>query len=242
MIIPTYNELENLPLILGRVRKARPDVHVLVVDDGSPDGTGELADELALADPEPGPRHAPHRQGRPGRGLPGRLRLGAGPAGTACWWRWTPTAATPPNSCTGCSTPSTTAPTWRSARATSTAERCATGPARRLVLSKTANTYSRVLLGVGIHDITAGYRAYRREVLEKTRPVRGRLQGLLLPDRPDLAHHQQRVHRRGGADHVHRTRTRRVEDERIEHPRGDGEGRPVGDRRPARPGPRRRSG
>lgn len=40
-------------------------------------------------------------------------------------------------------------------------------PWRRLVLSKTANTYSRFLLGVGIHDITAGYRAYRREVLEK---------------------------------------------------------------------------
>ena len=40
-------------------------------------------------------------------------------------------------------------------------------PWRRLVLSKSANTYARVLLGVGIHDITAGYRAYRREVLEK---------------------------------------------------------------------------
>jgi dolichol-phosphate mannosyltransferase len=40
-------------------------------------------------------------------------------------------------------------------------------PRRRLVLSKSANTYSRLLLGVGINDITAGYRAYRREVLEK---------------------------------------------------------------------------
>jgi dolichol-phosphate mannosyltransferase len=40
-------------------------------------------------------------------------------------------------------------------------------PRRRLILSRTANTYSRVLLGVGIHDITAGYRAYRRDVLEK---------------------------------------------------------------------------
>jgi dolichol-phosphate mannosyltransferase len=40
-------------------------------------------------------------------------------------------------------------------------------PYRRLVLSKTANTYARVLLGVDIHDITAGYRAYRREVLEE---------------------------------------------------------------------------
>ena len=51
VIIPTYNELENLPLILDRVHKARPDVHVLVVDDSSPDGTGDLADERALADP-----------------------------------------------------------------------------------------------------------------------------------------------------------------------------------------------
>ena len=40
-------------------------------------------------------------------------------------------------------------------------------PRRRLVLSRTANGYSRILLGVDIHDITAGYRAYRREVLEK---------------------------------------------------------------------------
>ena len=40
VIIPTYNERENLPLIVGRVHAARPDVHVLIVDDGSPDGTG----------------------------------------------------------------------------------------------------------------------------------------------------------------------------------------------------------
>ena len=52
VIIPTYNELENLPLIVGRVRKARPDVHILVVDDGSPDGTGRLADEMASAEPD----------------------------------------------------------------------------------------------------------------------------------------------------------------------------------------------
>ena len=50
VIIPTYNERENLPLILQRLHQARPDVHVLVVDDNSPDGTGKLADELASAD------------------------------------------------------------------------------------------------------------------------------------------------------------------------------------------------
>jgi dolichol-phosphate mannosyltransferase len=43
-IIPTYNERENLPLIVERVHKVLPAVHILVVDDGSPDGTGDLAD------------------------------------------------------------------------------------------------------------------------------------------------------------------------------------------------------
>ena len=79
VIIPTYNERENLPLILGRLQRRRPDVHVLVVDDGSPDGTGQLADELGSGRPRPGARAAPHRQGRSGRGVSGRLQLGAEP-------------------------------------------------------------------------------------------------------------------------------------------------------------------
>mgnify|MGYP002134518102 CR=1 FL=1 len=66
VIIPTFNELENLPLIMGRVHKALPDVHILVVDDGSPDGTGQLADELALADPDR--VHVMHRDAKDGLG------------------------------------------------------------------------------------------------------------------------------------------------------------------------------
>ena len=66
VIIPTFNERENLPLIVGRVHKARPDVHVLIVDDGSPDGTGDLADELALADPDR--VHVMHRPAKGGLG------------------------------------------------------------------------------------------------------------------------------------------------------------------------------
>lgn len=50
VIIPTYNELDNLPLITGRVRSAAPTVDILIVDDNSPDGTGELADRLAAED------------------------------------------------------------------------------------------------------------------------------------------------------------------------------------------------
>jgi dolichol-phosphate mannosyltransferase len=52
MVVPTYNERDNLAWIVGRLRAATPDVDVLVVDDGSPDGTGKLADELAAADPQ----------------------------------------------------------------------------------------------------------------------------------------------------------------------------------------------
>ena len=50
VIIPTYNEIENLPLITGRVRAAIPEVHILIVDDNSPDGTGDKADEFAAQD------------------------------------------------------------------------------------------------------------------------------------------------------------------------------------------------
>ncbi|GAA2564404.1 polyprenol monophosphomannose synthase [Mycolicibacterium diernhoferi] len=166
VIIPTYNERENLPLIVGRVHAALPDVHILVVDDGSPDGTGQLADELSLADPDR--IHVMHRVSKDGLGaaylagfdwglsreytvlvemdadgshapeeLPRLLAAVDGGADLAIGSRYVPGG---------------TVRNW---------------PWRRLALSRTANTYSRVLLGVDINDITAGYRAYRREVLEK---------------------------------------------------------------------------
>lgn len=166
VIIPTYNERENLPLIVGRVHAALPDVHILVVDDGSPDGTGQLADELSLTDPDR--IHVMHRVSKDGLGaaylagfdwglsreytvlvemdadgshapeeLPRLLAAVDGGADLAIGSRYVPGG---------------TVRNW---------------PWRRLALSRTANTYSRVLLGVDINDITAGYRAYRREVLEK---------------------------------------------------------------------------
>ena len=58
--IPTYNERENLPLVVRRVRAAVPDADVLVLDDNSPDGTGEVADRLAAVDDQV---HVLHRAG-----------------------------------------------------------------------------------------------------------------------------------------------------------------------------------
>ncbi|HHT31000.1 MAG TPA: glycosyltransferase, partial [Corynebacterium sp.] len=72
VIIPTFNERENLPLVVGRLRAAQPDVHILVVDDSSPDGTGDVADELAAEAPEQ--IHVLHREGK--GGLWGAYRAG----------------------------------------------------------------------------------------------------------------------------------------------------------------------
>src|SRR3978361_2135124 len=63
--IPTFNERENLPGMLQRVRAACPDVDILVIDDGSPDGTGEIADTAAGGDPS---IHVLHRSEKSGLG------------------------------------------------------------------------------------------------------------------------------------------------------------------------------
>lgn len=166
VIIPTYNELENLPLILGRVAKARPDVHVLVVDDSSPDGTGRLADEFAAADPER--IRVMHRTAKDG--------LGAAYLAAFDWGLQRGYGVLVEMDADGSHAPEQL---YRLLSAIDAGADLAIGsryvdggtvrnwPRRRLVLSKTANTYARLLLGVGIHDITAGYRAYRRQVLEK---------------------------------------------------------------------------
>ncbi|WP_350348108.1 polyprenol monophosphomannose synthase [Agromyces sp. G08B096] len=65
VVIPTFNERENLAAIIGRVRAATPGVDVLVVDDASPDGTGELADRLAATDASV---RVLHRAGKEGLG------------------------------------------------------------------------------------------------------------------------------------------------------------------------------
>ena len=65
VIVPTYNERDNIEIIAKRVRSAVPDAHLLIVDDNSPDGTGEIADKLAGGDPN---IHVLHRAGKAGLG------------------------------------------------------------------------------------------------------------------------------------------------------------------------------
>lgn len=166
VIIPTYNERDNLPLIVGRVHAALPQVHILIVDDGSPDGTGQLADELSLADPDR--VHVMHRVSKDG--------LGAAYLAGFAWGLGREYTVLVEMDADGSHAPEelnkllTAVDGGADVVIGSRYVRGGTvrnWPWRRLALSKTANTYSRVLLGVDIKDITAGYRAYRREVLEK---------------------------------------------------------------------------
>ncbi|HVV24284.1 MAG TPA: polyprenol monophosphomannose synthase [Pseudonocardiaceae bacterium] len=163
VVIPTYDERDNLGPIVGRLQTALPTAHVLVVDDNSPDGTGELADKMAEGDDRV---HVMHRAGKQGLGvayiagfrwglergyqvivemdadgshapedLP-RLLDALQDADLAIGSRYVPGGRTV---------------NW---------------PKSRWVLSRGANLYSKIALGVAINDITAGFRAYRRHVLE----------------------------------------------------------------------------
>src|SRR6516165_7679118 len=79
IVMPTYNERQNLEIIAGRIREAVPDAHLLVVDDNSPDGTGDLADKLAEADPRVQVLHRTEKAGLGRAYVAGFTRaLGAG--------------------------------------------------------------------------------------------------------------------------------------------------------------------
>ena len=164
IVMPTYNERQNLEIIAGRIREAVPDADVLVVDDNSPDGTGDLADKLAEADPRVQVLHRSEKAGlgrayvagftwaldrgydlivemdadgshRP-EDLP-RLLATSGGADAVIGSRYVPGG---------------TVVNW---------------PASRKVLSAGANIYTRAMLGVRVKDATGGFRVYKAETLRE---------------------------------------------------------------------------
>lgn len=165
IVIPTYDEREALPGTLARLRAAVPEAHVLVVDDSSPDGTGQWAESIAAQDPAV---RVLHRAGKQGLGpaylagfawglergyrllgemdadashrpeqLPGLLEAVRRGADLAIGSRWVPGGAVHD---------------W---------------PLHRQLLSRGANLYVRVLMGLGVSDATAGFRVFRAELLER---------------------------------------------------------------------------
>jgi dolichol-phosphate mannosyltransferase len=166
MVIPTYNEVANLADVVARVRRAVPEVDVLVVDDASPDGTGELADRLADDDRQVRVLHRARKEGLGAAYVAGfRVALDAGydligemdadgshqpeqlpallaaaaDADLVIGSRWAPGGSVV---------------NW---------------PWHRVLLSRGGNLYTRLLLGMPVRDATAGYRIFRRETLQTVR-------------------------------------------------------------------------
>ena len=162
VIIPTYDERENLPLILDRVFAANPAVHVLVADDSSPDGTGDIADARSAADDRV---HVLHRTVKEG--------LGAAYVAGFAWGLERGYDVLVEMDADGSHAPEQLPrllDALQHADVVLGSRYVAGGtvvnwPWRREFLSRGGNLYSRLALGVRIYDITGGYRAYRSEVL-----------------------------------------------------------------------------
>jgi dolichol-phosphate mannosyltransferase len=163
VVIPTFDEKDNLEPIVARVHAAVPAAAVLVVDDDSPDGTGQLADRLAAADDRV---HVLHRTTRTGLG-------GAYIAGFA-WARDAGYDVVVEMDADGSHSPEQL-PRLLTALAGADVvlgSRWVPGgevvnwPVSRRVLSRGGNLWTRLALGLPLHDATGGYRAYRRTVLD----------------------------------------------------------------------------
>jgi len=162
VVMPTYNERQNLESVAARVRAALPTADLLVVDDSSPDGTGDLADKLAEADPHVQVMHRPGKAGLGKAYIAGfgwalergydvivemdadgshqpehllSLVAALDYADLSIGSRWIPGG------------------------------RVVNWPKTREALSRGANLYTRIMLGLGVRDATAGFRAYRAATL-----------------------------------------------------------------------------
>jgi len=168
VVLPTYNEIENLEGILTAILDALPQAHVLVVDDGSPDGTGQLADTIAAREPRVAVQHRAAKEGlgpayragfrwvldRPDtvavvqmdadfshdpRDLPRLLAPLMAGADLALGTRWVPGGGT-----IG----------W---------------PWYRRLISRGGTTFARTVLLLPYQDLTGGFKAWRRELLDSIR-------------------------------------------------------------------------
>lgn len=162
-MIPTYNESANLEWIIGRVHAAQPEVDVLVADDGSPDGTGDIADRLAAADDRV---HVLHRTSKQGLGSAYR-------AGFA-WGLARDYDVLMEMDADGSHRPEDLAQILAASRDGADlvlGSRWVPGgsvvnwPVHRKLISRGGTLYARLMLGLPVSDVTGGFRAFRRGTL-----------------------------------------------------------------------------
>ena len=164
ILVPTYNEIDNLELAVSAIHQNLPEAHILIIDDQSPDGTGELADKLASSDQRIYVLHRTQKEGlgkaylagfkwalgkdyqyifemdadlsHPAEALPRMLETAESGVDLVLGSRWVEGGGV-----VG----------W---------------PLKRKVLSRGGSLYARLILGAPIKDFTGGFKCFKRETLE----------------------------------------------------------------------------
>jgi dolichol-phosphate mannosyltransferase len=164
IVVPTYNEADNIRTITAAILESLPDATLLVVDDGSPDGTGTIADELAAADPRIRVRHRSAKQGLGRAYLDGfGVALGGGARVVVQMdadWSHDPTTL-----------PALIGPIVADGADLVIGSRYTTGGGvvdwgiGRRVISRGGSIFARTVLRLQPHDLTGGFKAWRAATL-----------------------------------------------------------------------------
>jgi dolichol-phosphate mannosyltransferase len=165
VVLPTYNEAENLPRIAPLILERIPGATLLVVDDNSPDGTGRLADEMAAADGSVRVLHRPGKQGL-GRAYSDGFREAIA-AGAARIVQMDADFSHDPAYLPGLLAALESADVALGSRYVKGGGVRNWGFMRRFV-SRGGSTFARIVLRLAPHDLTGGFKAWRRETLAAT--------------------------------------------------------------------------
>jgi dolichol-phosphate mannosyltransferase len=164
LVLPTYNEAENIEPFIAAARANLPDdARILIVDDGSPDGTGERADRLAECHPDVSVLHRRTKEGLGPAYIAGFRRALASGAGLVL--EMDSDFSHDPAYLPRLLDASARADLVIGSRYVEGGGVSDWGPVRRL-LSRGGSAYSKLVLGVQVHDLTGGFKCFRREVLE----------------------------------------------------------------------------
>jgi len=164
IVTPTYNERDNLAPFLDGVLDVLPDANVLVVDDASPDGTGALADRIAASDPRVKVYHRPGKLGL-GSAYLEAFRRGIDEGYDLIFEMDTDLSHDPRYLPDFLRAFEQGADLVIGSRNVPGGGVDGWGPGRHII-SKGGSLYSRTILGLGVRDLTSGYKGFRREVLE----------------------------------------------------------------------------
>ncbi|MDR2974598.1 MAG: polyprenol monophosphomannose synthase [Propionibacteriaceae bacterium] len=162
VIIPTYNEKDNITIICDRLRKAVDTADILIVDDNSPDNTGELADRMADADPH---IHAMHRTAKNGLGAAYLAGFHCGlERGYDVLVEMDADGSHQPEQLPRLLAALEDADMVKGSRYVPGGS-VVNWPKSRELLSRGGSLWTRLMIGIPVHDITGGYNAFRAETL-----------------------------------------------------------------------------